>query len=45
MEEDENEEEEEKEEDIYSEDGTDDLVENDEISAEEAAFMEGYNNS
>lgn len=33
------------EEDIYSEEGAESLVENDEISEEEQAFMNGYLNS
>ncbi len=37
--------EEEKEDDIYTEEGTDLLIEDDEISPEEAAFMEGYNST
>jgi len=37
--------EEQKEEDIYTDEGTDPLLEDDEISPEEAAFMEGYNNA
>ena len=32
----------EKDNDIYTEKGTEDLIEDDEISAEEGAFMRGY---
>ena len=41
----ENEDELNEEEDVYSEDGRDHLVEDDEISLREAAFMQGYEES